>query len=367
MDGGKAIQIVLVLIILTVAYTLFNPFKDSCANGDTTQYCDGNTAVKASCVGVSWMENSRVPAKANEECFMGVVLNASCTQAPICVGDYAYASTSCIGGSPTHTYVVCPTKQYCSGGRCVASPGGCGDYNCGIGEDEQNCYLDCGALSSWETYYSSIPSNLNQEYTNCVAEFDCQDPTIAQAVEEMEAIYQPKTPKEWIDSATKYVYNHVTYRINGGTAICNEKASDLFDRAYSSLNQKVYGNCIDYSTMFVAMARYKKMPSYQGGVCLTNSKAWQCETYSFIKPQSLPPTPLGYMSGNDSTGGGQVYAHSIAYIYNPLVGKFDIVDPTMQESISKYCYGYSDTLEFGIDRQVCYITNYNQNQYCQGF
>lgn len=366
MKSTKAIEIVLVLVVLTIAYTLFNPFKNTCADGDITQYCVGNTAIHAKCVGFSWMEDSRVDAKSGEECFMGAILNASCTQAPVCVGDYAYASTSCVGGSPTHTYVVCPTKQYCSGGKCVASPGSCGDYECGVGETEVNCYLDCGGLSSWNEYYSSIPDSIGEQYTSCVGEFDCQDPTIAQAVAEMESQYSPKTPKEWIDSATEYVYNHVTYRINGGNAICSEKASDLFDRAYSSPTQKVFGNCIDYSTMFVAMARYKKMPSYQAGVCLTNSLDWQCETYSFIKPKTLPPSPLGYISGNES-GGGQVYGHSIVYIYNPLVGKFDIVDPTMRESISKYCYGYSDVLEFGINDQVCYISNYYQNQYCQGF
>lgn len=360
-------NIIMVLIILTIAYTMFNPFKDACANGDTTTYCDGTTAVEATCQGVSWFETKRTPSTASQTCFMGVILNESCTQPSVCVGNYAYVSTTCSSGSsPTYTYTVCPSKQYCSSGQCVGSPYTCGNGQCDIGETEANCYQDCGSLSSWEEYYADTPEAIKTQYTKCEAEFDCNSQSVANAVFEMEAIYQPKTPKEWIDGATIYVNNHVRYEVDGGNAVCDEKASSLFQRALDGAGQRVPGNCIDYSTMFVAMARYKGIPAYQAGLCLTNSRNWKCETFSFVQPQSIPPTPLGYMSGNDTTT-PQIYAHSVAMVYNPLTKEFDLVDPTMRETISKYCYGYSPVLEFGIDTQVCYISNYFQSNYCRGF
>jgi hypothetical protein len=365
-NTSRAIGLAIGLAFLGIIYLFFfNPLKATCAEGWVSNYCRGNDVISGVCNSGLLSESVNDSAGVGERCFEGVILKDSCSQSPICFSSLGYIKTACVSGVASYSKVMCGTKQYCEGGYCMASPPTCGNHVCDSGESQNTCYLDCGVLGEWESYYLNIPADVKTKYTKCEDVFDCDNPLIQKAIDSVESQYNPKSPKEWMDSTTDWIYNHIQYDGNGGAILCGQKASDLLTEI--NKNRYAKGNCIDYSTLFVAMARQKGIPAYQGGICLSNSRNWQCSSFSFTQ---VMPQPLGYINGLNAEAGGtvaQVYGHSIAMVYNPLTADFSIVDPTMRSTLAKQCIGYSEVLEYGINQQVCFISNYEQNQYCRGF
>jgi hypothetical protein len=341
---------------------LFAGIFSGCDEGNSFTGCSGEDSIVQVCKSGIWQTVNETKALPSQSCFEGKIISKTCTQdTNTCLNSYTVLQSNCESSKPVLTKVICPTGQYCNNGACVIFPSTCGNNVCDSGESQDNCYLDCGSLSSWDEYYLSIPEAVKKDALWCGGVYDCDSAIVAEAVADMENKYHPTTPKQWIDSASKYVYGLGTYRLDGGQAQCGEKASDLLTRALHPVyGQTLFINCVDYSLLFSTMAKYKKMPAYTSGNCLKNSRNWQCTTFAFVGNPAPNLEPLGYINGLPKELGGQQYGHSISYIWNPLVNGFSIVDPIFQgTTISKSCVGYSESLisggTYSHQNQVCYI------------
>jgi len=255
---------------------------------------------------------------------------------------------------------ICKENQYCREGvGCVESPPSCGDGICESGENRTNCVRDCGAISSWGLYFLEIPPSILYLYTQCTPIFDCDSPLIEKAVSDMEASCDFSNPREWIECASRWIYQNIRYDFAGGVRQCGESASDVL--------RSGVGNCVDLSTLFIAMARLKGIPARHVGVCLSHRENWKCQTFSLIHPVS--EMQIGYITGLKSGTESQPLGHALAEVYNPAISGWSFVDPTSAGlGLIKECYGYSPVLEYGgPNTQVCYISKYNEIQYCQSF
>lgn len=352
-----------------VLFFLFTQaLKVRCAEEDGTTFCRGDSIVKARCEGNMWIDESVEECSTDQRCFEGICIDRECIGSEIkreCASHYILVETTCVNGVVDVNRIFCGEATNCENGECVPAPYTCGNGICEPieGENSINCYIDCGSLSNWDEYHASVPDEIREKYTKCEAEFDCDDPIVQEAIDEMERIYEPKSPKEWIESASKWTYSKMAYSLSGGEAQCNTPASellkDVFEKGYFT------GNCVDASTILLAITRKKGVPGFHGGLCLSNARSWQCQVYSFagIKKIGLP-LGLGRIDGRLE---GNVYGHAVSMLWNSQTQSFSIVDPTMNIGLVKGCWGYSEILEIGINNQVCYISNWQDLQMCSGF
>lgn len=359
---------VLGIIVLAGLVLFWQGLQPECASGDTYKGCEANSAVRFTCEEGKWVKEI-IEDCSGGVCFEGVCVLAECSGEEVkysCLSSWKSLTQTCENGLFKNRMKFCGQLEYCKeGSGCVASPTTCDNGVCDEGEDVINCPRDCGALSSWDLYYADIPDDIKAEYLGCVAEFDCDNPIIAEAIKDMESRFSPKNPREWIESCSQYIYGIMNYNFAGGESQCHTKASNLlYDVFYTPANS-FSGNCVDASTVYIAMARFKGIPSYHAGICLTNLRNWRCSTYAFIQPFTGVPQPLGRIDGELK---GNVLGHAIAMSYNPLQKKFSPIDPTMSGiGLSKECFGYSPVLETGIDSQVCYISQWQDIDWCTAF
>ncbi|RKX41254.1 MAG: hypothetical protein DRP23_01080 [Thermotogae bacterium] len=198
-------------------------------------------------------------------------------------------------------------------------------------------YLDVPS-SDLSLYYQTVPPKIMEEYTKCEAEYDCDSPIIQEAVKEIDESCEDRTLKGWINCAVEYINSKITYDRSGGINQCGDTASEALK--YGK------GNCVDYATIFVALARAKKIPSYTGAVCLTSKSGYvECDLY-----QTIRPIEYTRLSGIVPKG------HAVALVY--VDGNWTIVDPTFEYGLTRRCYGYSPILERGEHYSVCKVPFY---------
>lgn len=339
-----------------------------CVEGDAVpSYCEDGNAFKKTCSGNKW-RIERIE-ECSDNCEFGACLDTDCNgflTKYICRTPYSAIKQTCSGGTFNNELIFCDQDEYCrDAAGCADSPFSCGNEICDMGENDVNCYRDCGAISSWDQYFLNLPSGILENYTQCTGMFDCYSPQVEAAVIEMESSCSFSNPKEWIECASQYVFNKVDYNFAGGNMQCDESATDI-------LESKI-GNCVDMSTLFIAMARYKKIPARHIGLCLSHTIDWRCQTYSLTGidvPVTEVPLEIGHINGlTGDEYGSQPLGHAVAEVYNPVAGGWSIVDPTFNGlGLAKECYGYSPTLEYnGENGQVCFISSYQDNLFCKSF
>jgi len=352
--------------VIIIALLVLYGKVEKCIEGDTYQGCTGSTALKYVCQGGKWV--SEVLEECSESCLEGVCLANECSAGESsisCLSSWKSIRQTCVGGVFQNENIFCQDFHYCQeGAGCVPSPTTCDNGVCDEGETEINCYQDCGVLSSWDEYYSSFSTEEYEQYVECVNEFDCDSNLIAFAVADMESQYAPKTPRAWMASCSDFIYSMMDYSIDGGEAQCHTKASELLADLIVNNGEYWTGNCVDSSTIFIAMARYKGIPVYHAAVCLSSLRNFRCQAFSFVQPKGIPQ-PLGRIDGQLE---GNVLGHAIAMAWNPLENKFSPVDPTIAGvGLAKECFGYSPVLESGIDHQICYIDSWQDLEWCREF
>lgn len=194
-----------------------------------------------------------------------------------------------------------------------------------------------------KAYQADIPPDILEEYTVCEAEYDCDSSEIKRAALLIDRSCESTSLKEWITCAVDYLNEKIEYDRAGGNAQCGEKASEVLISGT--------GNCVDYSTAFVALCRLKGIPAYTGAVCLTNTGTVGCDLYQTIRPMEY--TKLG--------GLPQPRGHAIALVY--FNGEWTTVDPTFEYGLTRRCYGYSPVLATGEHQQVCKLPYYKTLPY----
>jgi len=360
--------IILFALAVALIFGITQSIKVQCAEGDQYKGCIGDSVFEYKCLGGKWESHIVKACNLGEICKDGICMEKSCygiEQQIICATPYRALIRNCINGEYQDTIVFCERDEYCEDGNgCVKSHDSCGNGVCELGETEINCYLDCGSLSNWDEYHANVPQDIRDKYTLCEGEFDCNEPEISQAISIMEERYNPKNPKEWIESASEWVFSMMVYDLAGGESQCHTDASELLKDALEKGH--FIGNCIDASTVLVAMSRHKGIPAYHGGVCLSNVRSWKCQTYTFVGMQEREvPLGLGRIDGKLK---GNVYGHAVSLVWNSQTQSFSVVDPTMAGiGLTKDCFGYSPVLETGIDGQVCHISNWMDLNFCRGF
>lgn len=323
---------------------------------ETEPFCVGDNRVSFTVVDNSLQEVS-TPCGTGELCYEGACLPRTCptgVSLKTCADLYTVIESTCSNGVYIHKALSCPTGSTCNEGTCFKPNAVCGNDACELGETDLSCPRDCSSLSDWNTYNSEVEeSTALQNNLLCSGEFDCDNPIIQTALNEIEANFDTSTPIKFIDAVTNWTYNLIRYDLNGGLAQCNEKASDLLARYYT-YNTMIYGNCVDYTTISIALLRARGIPSYQSGVCVSTRVGWSCVPFAVIGM----PSRAGNIRNDQSAG------HSVTMAYAGREIGYTIHDATMGKTLAQSCIGYTQNLISGTTSQVCYIPDHLYRQYC---
>lgn len=339
--------------LLLAVFLVFGRIVEPCVMGQNLQpYCKGGDVVQPVCSS-GLVTNDVVSCGDGTSCNWGKCLSETCTSSSnVCITNYTFIERQCVGGKYIDDYHVCRSGEYCSNGMCRTGGSNCGDGICGSGEDTLNCLKDCGSLSSWDNLAKEISANSElNTYLKCGGVFDCQTSEVKNLADKIMGEYAVKTPREYVDAVNTYVYNYITYRLDGGNQQCGESASGMI-KTKESTGQFV-GNCVDYATLSTSLLRSKGIPSRQVGGCLT-SLNFQCVAFA-VKPPSLEGLHYGNMNSQ------QPLAHSYIEVWVDKTVGWAIADPTVGQTVSK-CIDYK-TMDRagGTTNQVCYLSgNYQE-------
>lgn len=285
--------------------------------------------------------------------------NATCN--PLFCAQYEakenYCKTNFISVTPICTYGFwqeelnyCIEGEYCKDGTCIKTDDICGDNICIVGED---CFKDCGSISDWDKYTKSVSETEGMEvYLKSSKYYDYNNPTITNAIADMEAKYNPTTPYEYMKYATQYLYNQIDY-VYGGVE-CPETAEMALQRRT--------GNCVDFSVVLISMMRAKGIPARQVEGCVSHDE-WQCKTYAIVAIWDTDMEEIKLRAGNINEQ--QPLGHSWVEIFTPDEG-WKTADPTVKDWISEDCIGYHK-ISHSVNEEKCYIENYDDIEFCRSY
>jgi hypothetical protein len=206
----------------------------------------------------------------------------------------------------------------------------------------------CDSLNDWAEYNQLVSEDsILQSYTECGGVFSCDGSNVDEIHKHLISQYDTSTPKKYINAVSRFVGEMITYDLDGGLYQCGESAEDL-SRSWLT-NNYVKGNCVDYSTVSIALLKKQKIPSRQVVGCVDfNSLA--CTPYA-LSPEKAR-TGLGTTSE-----GGQNRAHAYIEFWIPEHG-WVMADPTVSRCASK-CIGYKNVVDSGTSNmQQCYVPFY---------
>jgi len=219
------------------------------------------------------------------------------------------------------------------------------NYQIRIEKLESDFCSDCDSLYSWEYYDGLGDSSIyTSKYTECTPDFDCDSTHVPNIIAELRSIYTIDSPKDYIDAVVDYTVNHFEYLRHYE---CPRNMVDLFNT-----NE---GNCVDASVFAVTLLRARGIPSRQIAGCVSH-EGWQCSTFAANLP--LLYDKLGYIDPDEPMG------HSWIEIWTPEKGWL-ISDPTVGDTISKYCVGYHQVEE--CLSEVCCSIDSSNKQFCSEF
>lgn len=300
-----------------------------------------------SCNEFGYPETSVHGCGSGESCKYGNCMPTTCLEgAQVCATDFSALSRECLDGKYIDTLLICERGTRCENGSCIAGAGACGDGICDSNETVTNCYQDCWSLSSWEALAKQVSDDPSlAEFTKCSGVFDCSSPEVTDKADFIYRSIADKTPKGYVDAVAGFSYNYVTYTQDkkaDNVAQCGTSASSLIHT--KDTTGTVKGNCVDKSTLMVALLRAKGIPARQVGGCLSQIN-FECQAYS------IAGVPLEYGGMNDA----QPLAHAYLQVWaDPSIG-WAIADPTMGKTMSK-CVGYYSLNFEGRDhQQMCYL------------
>ena len=359
-------------IILQTVFSGLGLFN-GCNEGDSFTGCEGDNSINQVCHNGNWQTTNSTKASMTESCFEGKIISKTCTTDSVsCLNSYTVLESKCVSSKPVLTKKICGNSEFCLSGVCIQKPTSCGNGQCDSSEDMNNCPSDCGTLSSWQAYYASVPDSIKNEYGVCLPNsiFDCNKEVFQEAVDQIQAQYNPRSPRQYMDGVVLYVHNLIQYKLNGGNSQCNEDTA-YFLQTYlhpSYFGQKPDGNCVDYSALTVSLLKFKGISSRQVSVCLVHDYAqWRCKPYAITGVQTTiqPTANLGYINGLAAgTSGSEPLGHAIAQAY--VDGNWLPLDATMGESISSVCLGYSQPLSVSGSvsnpGETCYVPPISYSQ-----
>ncbi len=218
------------------------------------------------------------------------------------------------------------------------------NYTVKIDKMESNFCSDCNSLNSWDYYESMGTSIYNTEYTKCTKDFNCSSSFVPNIIAELRFNYNIDTPKDYIDAVVDYTVNHFEYIRHYS---CPRDLIEMFNSNS--------GNCVDASVFAVTMLRARGIPARQVVGCVSH-EGWQCETFATNFP--LLYEKLGYIEENEPLG------HSWIEIWTPEKGWL-MSDPTVGDTISKYCVGYHRVMECSLE--VCCSIDNSMKEFCSEF
>ena len=233
-------------------------------------------------------------------------------------------------------------NEFCQDGVMSLSPLTCGDYFCGQNETEGNCVIDCGIIQSWSRMKEISSDPALQGYLTATGVFSTT-PEVELLAKEIEA-QNPNTPFEAVKLLTRAIVKKVSYVSSGvqGNVLCGENSEIILERGF--------GNCVDYSTVEIAVLRRGfdipnigrvKIPTRQVAGCVFGQGDWHA-------------TEFQVASFVDNILAGQAAGHSWTEIYLGN-GRWDMADPTADVSIAKNWVGYH-RIENNIgNNQLCNI------------
>ena len=244
--------------------------------------------------------------------------------------------------------IYCKEGEYCKDGKCIKPYDICGDNICTVGED---CFKDCGSISSWDKYTKSVSEIEGiEQYLKSSKYYDYNNPTIKKLIADVEAKYNPTTPYEYMKYSTEYLL--YTFDYVWGGVDCPETAETALNRGT--------GNCVDFSVILISMMRAKGIPARQVEGCVSHDK-WQCQPYSLFGRMDMEEIKLRAGNINEQ----QPLGHSWVEIYTPDEG-WKTADPTVGDWISERCIGYHK-ISHSINEEQCYIKNYDDVEFCKGY
>lgn len=346
---NKYVALTIGLLALTTIAVQLGYTPTPCTGNITDAYCSGDTQIQTTCQN-GYIKKTRIDCGV---CRDGACLPENCDTsqkeyAMTCGGFKNRVIYECFDNDYLFTTSPCGEGEACKDGLCVDS-----NYN----ED--------WALNSWSRYSQQVSESPElQAYLNCRDVFDCDTIQASRLVDEINQKYTPTTPKEFINAASDHIHKLITYDYPGGLSQCGEKASDIIK--LHEENDRVRGNCVDYSTVMVAVLRARGIPARQVAGCVTIDAF--CERLS-ITPQK---TRIGLGVCGDNVCGlnedsvscpqdcgdklrGDGFAHAYLEAWTPELG-FQTVDPTVDTGLAS-CVGYMKKGESTpeADIQQCYL------------
>lgn len=233
-------------------------------------------------------------------------------------------------------------NEFCSNNQIVQSPSTCGNGRCESMENDSNCWFDCGPIQSWASMKEIQEGRTDLDtYLESEDVFRYDLLEVEELVQEIEAT-NPRTPFEAIRTLTRMIAEKIRYVRGGveGNAQCGEDSATILNRGT--------GNCVDYSTVMIAVLRHGfeipevglvKIPARQIAGCLSGFGSWSAVEYD---PE-------------DDVAGllGEIIGHSWVEVW---VGKnrWVLADPTTNTALAKSWFGYHKVSEVS-GEQMCYV------------
>jgi hypothetical protein len=343
------------IIFLAVIYALLDitgSLNEKCVEGQKiAPKCTSDSTVEQySCDG-GVVKSSIVSCGEDSSCKYGYCFEDTCeSNKKVCLDDFSYVKRICTAGVFTDTIMLCEEDEHCENklkngimtAKCVETDSTCGDGICSADEDAITCVDDCSLLSDWAQLRKTVASSDElQTYTECVGAFDCDNSEVQNLAERIGILYNTKTPKDYVDAVNDYVFGYIDYQFNGGSRQCGETASSLINEKVD--DGIVYGNCVDYSTLSVALLRSKGIPARQVGGCVSSIQL-------YCKPFAITPESLRHGGMNEE----QPLAHAWGEVFVDSDIGWTLIDPTVGMTTSK-CVGYNRISASLSSEQMCYL------------
>lgn len=368
---GILIVVIVLLCLVVVPSIIFYFFINSymedkvvgskeCVGNETiSPYCEGGgskSILQKICVNNIWVEEVYQMCGEQEQCAFGRCFSTDCgSYEPYCINDFELVTPYCENGELHFSREVCgertpysEIKGYCKDGRCYVQPSTCGDGICQSDEDSVSCYRDCSVINSADLFARDVSANIEElyPYLECDNDFDCNSPEVVMMADTILHDYNipDGNPQMYTDAVVDYVNEYITYHFGGGTYQCGESASTMINRAW--------GNCVDYSVLTISLLRAKGIPARQVAGCVSH-KSWFCHSFALRDMGKLGGVPINWRDStqheavNQQVVGGEVLGHSWIEVWIGDEKGWVTADPTVGNTISKKCVGYYPVLYGG--------------------
>lgn len=295
----------------------------------------------------------------NSTCVDGVIVPdseiADTNNISYCEGYFYAVSAELVNGTWITNKTEIQGTNYCTDGIVYDSPDTCGNWQCDSNETEENCWFDCGVISSWDKMKIEENRPELQKYIEGSEIYDTSSEEVRKLNQLIVDKYDPKSPAEAVKYLVSELYQRVEYVPSSDPR--NPQVGDTPD----DILQRGFGNCVDYTVAMIASLRQGfvidgeliKIPARQVGGCMSNG-GWKA---------------IPFKASDDRFNfQGRVIAHVWTEVWGGEINgreRWGMADPTSNVAIAKQWFGYFRVMDS--DEIPVYYLPVEYNDFCQGY